>query len=64
MTDGLIAPHGEELIVNKASELERSMLLEHAKGLMQITVGSRQLADLEDASGCSIQPIDWLHDPN
>src|SRR5712692_2025342 len=38
MTDSLIAPHGGELITKIASE---------TKGLAQITVGSRQLADLE-----------------
>jgi sulfate adenylyltransferase len=47
MTDGLIAPHGGELIINLASETERFALQERAKGLAQITVGSRQLADLE-----------------
>jgi len=47
MTDGLIAPHGGELITNMASETEQLKLQEHARGLAQITVGSRQLADLE-----------------
>jgi len=47
MSDGLIAPHGGELIINMASESERVALLELAKSLPQITVGSRQLADLE-----------------
>src|SRR5437762_3783173 len=47
MTDGLIAPHGGELIINMATESERAVLQEQAKSLPQITVGSRQLADLE-----------------
>src|SRR6266567_3733127 len=47
MIDGLIAPHGGELIINMATESERAVLQEQAKTLPQITVGSRQLADLE-----------------
>ncbi len=47
MTDSLIAPHGGELILNLAEETERAEFLERAKGLPQITIGSRQLADLE-----------------
>ncbi|GCE13902.1 sulfate adenylyltransferase [Tengunoibacter tsumagoiensis] len=47
MTKPLIAPHGGELILNQASEAERVALLERAQTLPQITVGSRQLADLE-----------------
>ncbi len=47
MTDGLIAPHGGELIVNMASETDRLALQDRAKGLPQIMVVSRQLADLE-----------------
>lgn len=48
MTDKkLIAPHGGELIINMASEAERAELQDRAKGLPQIPVGSRQLADLE-----------------
>ena len=43
----LIAPHGGELIINMAAEAERTELQERAKGLPQIVVGSRQLADLE-----------------
>jgi len=57
MTDGLIAPHGGELIVNMASELERAMVLERAKGLMQITVGSRQLGDLEMLAVAAYSPL-------
>ncbi len=47
MTDSLIAPHGGELILNLAEETERAEFLERAKSLPQITIGSRQLADLE-----------------
>jgi sulfate adenylyltransferase len=47
MKPGLIAPHGGELIINMASEKERPELQERAKSLPQITIGSRQLADLE-----------------
>ena len=47
MIDGLIAPHGGELILNMVSETERAGLQDHARGLPQVTVGSRQLADLE-----------------
>jgi sulfate adenylyltransferase len=47
MTNGLIAPHGGELVTNMASEAERVALQEQAKGLPRLVVGSRQLADLE-----------------
>lgn len=47
MTDSLIAPHGGELILNMASETEQPALLEQAKTFPHITIGSRQLADLE-----------------
>src|ERR1700716_2279112 len=47
MTEGLIAPHGGELIINMASEPERSILREQARTLPQVVVASRQLADLE-----------------
>jgi sulfate adenylyltransferase len=47
MTNGLIAPHGGELVINMASEAERVALQEQAKGLPHLVVGSRQLADLE-----------------
>jgi len=43
----LIAPHGGELIRNLADETERSGLLERARSLPRLTIGSRQLADLE-----------------
>src|SRR6266849_6191408 len=47
MKNQLIAPHGGELVVNMAGEAERTELQERAKGLPQVVVGSRQLADLE-----------------
>lgn len=47
MTNGLIAPHGGELIINMAGESERAALREHANNLPRLEVGSRQLADLE-----------------
>jgi sulfate adenylyltransferase len=47
MTDALIAPHGGELIINNANEAESAELQERAKALPRVTIGSRQLADLE-----------------
>lgn len=47
MNNGLIAPHGGELIINMAGEDERVALEERASSLPQFEVGSRQLADLE-----------------
>jgi sulfate adenylyltransferase len=47
MSNGLTTPHGGELVINMASEAERRALQEHANGLPHLTVGSRQLADLE-----------------
>ncbi len=53
----LIAPHGGELIINMASEAERPALIERAQGLPQITVGSRQLADLEMLANGAYSPL-------
>jgi sulfate adenylyltransferase len=47
MTDGLIAPHGGELLLNMADDAECAELRELAKSLPKLTIGSRQLADLE-----------------
>jgi sulfate adenylyltransferase len=47
MSNGLVAPHGGELIINMASESERVALQERVSSLPQLEVGSRQLADLE-----------------
>ncbi|QBD81454.1 sulfate adenylyltransferase [Ktedonosporobacter rubrisoli] len=57
MTDGLIAPHGGELIINMAAEAERAALEEKAKSLPTITVGSRQLADLEMLANGAYSPL-------
>ncbi len=47
MMDQLILPHGGTLVINMASEAERAELQERAKSLPHLTIGSRQLADLE-----------------
>ena len=47
MQNGLIAPHGGELVLNMAGEQEQAELRERASSLPQVVVGSRQLADLE-----------------
>jgi sulfate adenylyltransferase len=47
MISELIAPHGGELIINMASEKERTELQQRTRSLSQVQVGSRQLADLE-----------------
>ncbi|GAC1398048.1 MAG: sulfate adenylyltransferase [Ktedonobacteraceae bacterium] len=47
MTHGLILPHGGKLILNRADEVERLAIQERASHLPQLTIGSRQLADLE-----------------
>jgi sulfate adenylyltransferase len=47
MHNGLIAPHGGELIINMAGDRERAALAERARSMPQLVVGSRQLADLE-----------------
>jgi sulfate adenylyltransferase len=47
VTDGLIAPHGGELIVNRAGQAECLELQASTKSLPRVVVGSRQLADLE-----------------
>ncbi len=47
MTDGLILPHGGTLIINMPGKAEGVELRERAKSLPTLTVGSRQLADLE-----------------
>jgi sulfate adenylyltransferase len=47
MTDHLILPHGGTLTLNRAGEAERTELQERVKSLPALTIGSRQLADLE-----------------
>src|SRR5579875_3847581 len=57
MINGLIAPHGGELIVNMASEQERAELQERARSLPRVEVGSRQLADLEMLANGAYSPL-------
>ncbi|MDQ6643083.1 MAG: sulfate adenylyltransferase [Chloroflexota bacterium] len=47
MANQLITPHGGELVINMASDAERAELQERARGLSEVLVGSRQMADLE-----------------
>jgi sulfate adenylyltransferase len=47
MSNGLIAPHGGELIINMVGESERVALPARANTLPKFKIGSRQLADLE-----------------
>jgi sulfate adenylyltransferase len=53
----LIAPHGGTLQINLAAAAERATLLERAPALPQITVGSRQLADLELLANGAFSPL-------
>jgi sulfate adenylyltransferase len=55
--NALIAPHGGTLMINMASEAERPALIERAQALPQITVGSRQLADLEMLANGAYSPL-------
>jgi sulfate adenylyltransferase len=57
MTDGLIAPHGGELILNKASDAERAEWQARAKSLPRVTMSSRQLADLEMLAVGTYSPL-------
>src|SRR5436305_8035478 len=57
MTDGLIAPHGGELICNWADESEQAELRELAQGLPRVIIGSRQLADLEMLAQGAYSPL-------
>lgn len=47
MNNGLIAPHGGELVINMAGKEEQAELQQRAGSLPQLEIGSRQLADLE-----------------
>src|SRR2546430_16877949 len=53
----LIAPHGEELVLNIASVQEQAELRECANSLPQGQVGSRQLADLEMLANGAYSPL-------
>ncbi len=57
MTDGLIAPHGGELILSLADEAECAELKARAASLPTITVGSRHLADLEMLANGAYSPL-------
>jgi len=57
MADGLIAPHGGELVINMASELEGAEWQELSKSLLQVPVGSRQMADLEMLASGAYSPL-------
>jgi sulfate adenylyltransferase len=57
MQNGLIAPHGGELVLNMASEQEQAELRERARSLPQVEVGSRQLADLEMLANGAYSPL-------
>jgi sulfate adenylyltransferase len=57
MIDELTAPHGGELICNWADEAEQAELRALAQVLPQVTVGSRQLADLEMLAHGAYSPL-------
>lgn len=57
MHNGLIAPHGGELVINMAGKQERAELEAYASSLPQIQVGSRQLADLEMLAHGAYSPL-------
>jgi sulfate adenylyltransferase len=57
MSNGLIAPHGGELIITLVADNERADLIERAHGLAHITIGSRQLADLEMLAVGAYSPL-------
>ncbi|MBX5451210.1 sulfate adenylyltransferase [Thermogemmatispora sp.] len=55
--DGLIAPHGGELVINLVDESERQELSERASHLPQVPVGIRELADLEMLAVGAYSPL-------
>ena len=57
MAQQLIAPHGGELILNIADEAEGTGLAQEARGLPHITIGSRQLSDLEMLANGAYSPL-------
>jgi len=57
MSHGLIAPHGGSLVINMADAAEQATLLDHAQSLPHITIGSRQLADLEMLAQGAYSPL-------
>lgn len=57
MSHSLIAPHGGELVINMADAAEQVALQERAQTLSHITIGSRQLADLEMLANGAYSPL-------
>src|SRR5712692_4104239 len=57
MTEGLIIPHGGDLVVNMADEAERATLQERMRDFPQVLVDSRQLADLEMLAVGAYSPL-------
>ncbi len=57
MSHGLIAPHGGVLVINMADEAEQANLRDSAQSLPHITIGSRQLADLEMLAHGAYSPL-------
>ena len=57
MRNGLIAPHGGELVINMAGEQEGALLREQAKSLPHLQIGSRQMADLEMLANGAYSPL-------
>ncbi len=57
MAQQLIAPHGGELILNMTGEAEGAELAREARGLSHITIGSRQLSDLEMLANGAYSPL-------
>lgn len=51
------APHGGSLILNRAGEVESTALLAESAGLPRLTLGSRQLADLEMLATGAYSPL-------
>ena len=57
MNNGLIAPHGGELVINMAGKEEQAELQQRAGSLPQLEIGSRQLADLEMLATGAYSPL-------
>lgn len=57
MPNGLIAPHGGELILNMAGQHEQAELRALAPSLPQLVISSRQLADLEMLANGAYSPL-------
>jgi sulfate adenylyltransferase len=57
MSQGLIVPHGGELIVNLAPEIEQEELKERAQSLPQLVISPRQISDLELLANGAYSPL-------